>query len=261
MSEKELEVQRHGTMYLISSIGITLVGFLATMFYAHWIGPGVLGQYFLFLSCFAIASLFTDLGIGYAATYRICEGKDPDEFFSASIVLRVSLWLIVAVVMLVFHNYFGTLDQTGLLWILIAVLGISTLVSSCGTAIGASNRLGLAASVSLIQNITQIVIQVIAVFLGFKVYGLIGGLFAGLLTEIVIEIKYIDYQLKKFHWSHVKSIFSFSSLGVPVNLLHHPLRQYEPAYYRIFHAHLRCRSFRGVLDVYCIRIVRKHCSL
>ena len=132
MSEKELEVQRHGTMYLISSIGITLVGFLATMFYAHWIGPGVLGQYFLFLSCFAIASLFTDLGIGYAATYRICEGKDPDEFFSASIVLRVSLWLIVAVVMLVFHNYFGTLDQTGLLWILIAVLGISTLVSSCG---------------------------------------------------------------------------------------------------------------------------------
>ncbi|MGA9205742.1 MAG: polysaccharide biosynthesis C-terminal domain-containing protein [Methanoregula sp.] len=211
MSEKELEVQRHGTMYLISSIGITLVGFLATMFYAHWIGPGVLGQYFLFLSCFAIASLFTDLGIGYAATYRICEGKDPDEFFSASIVLRVSLWLIVAVVMLVFHNYFGTLDQTGLLWILIAVLGISTLVSSCGTAIGASNRLGLAASVSLIQNITQIVIQVIAVFLGFKVYGLIGGLFAGLLTEIVIEIKYIDYQLKKFHWSHVKSIFSFSS--------------------------------------------------
>ena len=211
MSEKELEVQRHGTMYLISSIGITLVGFLATMFYAHWIGPGVLGQYFLFLSCFAIASLFTDLGIGYAATYRICEGKDPDEFFSASIVLRVLLWLIVAVVMLVFHNYFGTLDQTGLLWILIAVLGISTLVSSCGTAIGASNRLGLAASVSLIQNITQIVIQVIAVFLGFKVYGLIGGLFAGLLTEIVIEIKYIDYQLKKFHWSHVKSIFSFSS--------------------------------------------------
>jgi len=211
MSEKELEVQRHGTMYLISSIGITLVGFLATMFYAHWIGPGVLGQYFLFLSFFAIASLFTDLGIGYAATYRICEGKDPDEFFSASIVLRVSLWLIVAVVMLTFHNYFGTLDQTGLLWILIAVLGISTLVSSCGTAIGASNRLGLAASVSLIQNITQIVIQVIAVFLGFKVYGLIGGLFAGLLTEIVIEIKYIDYQLKKFHWSHVKSIFSFSS--------------------------------------------------
>src|SRR5208283_435912 len=211
MSEKELEVQRHGTMYLVSSIGITLIGFLATMFYAHWVGAGVLGQYFLFLSCFAIASLFTDLGIGYATTYRICEGKDQDEYFSASVVLKVSLWLTVAVVMLVFHNYFGTLNQTGLLWILIPVLGISTLVSSFGTAIGASNRLGLAASVSLIQNITQIVIQVIAVFLGFKVYGLIGGLFAGLLTEIVIEIKYIDYQLKKFHWSHVKSIFSFSS--------------------------------------------------
>jgi O-antigen/teichoic acid export membrane protein len=211
MSEKELEVQRHGMMYLISSAGITLVGFLATMFYAHWVGAGVLGQYFLFLSYFAIAGLFTDLGIGYAATYRICEGTDPDRYFSASLVIRLALWVIVAGVMLISSNHFGALNQKGLLWILIAVLGISTMVSSLGTAIGASNRLGLAASVSLIDNITRIIIQVIAVFLGFQVYGLIGGLVAGLLTEIVIDIKYIDYHLRMFNWSHVRSIFSFSS--------------------------------------------------
>ena len=110
-NETSIEVQRHGTMYLISSVGITLIGFLATMFYAHWVGAGVLGQYFLFLSYFAIAGLFTDLGIGYAATYRICEGKDPNEYFTASVVLRLFLWLIVAVVMLVFSNYFGTLGS------------------------------------------------------------------------------------------------------------------------------------------------------
>jgi O-antigen/teichoic acid export membrane protein len=211
MSDIVLEVQRHGTMYLISSAGITLVGFLATMFYAHWVGASVLGQYFLFLSYFAIAGLFTDLGIGYAAMYRICEGKDPDRYFSANLVLRLALWIIVGGVMLVFANQFGNLNHAGLLWILIAVLGISTLVSSLSTAIGASNRLGLAASVSLIDNISRIVIQVVAVFLGFQVYGLIGGLIAGLLTEIVIDIKYIDYHLRKFSWSHVRSIFSFSS--------------------------------------------------
>jgi O-antigen/teichoic acid export membrane protein len=211
MSEKELEVQRHGVMNLISNAGITLVGFLATMFYAHWVGAGVLGQYFLFLSYFAIAGLFTDLGIGYAAMYRICGGKDPDGFFTASLVIRLALWIIVSGVMLVFRNHLGALNQAGMIWILIAVLGISTLCSSLGTAIGASNRLGLAASVSLIDNITRIAIQVIAVFLGFQVYGLIGGLVAGLLTEIVIDIKYIDYHLRKFNWSHVRSIFSFSS--------------------------------------------------
>lgn len=211
MSELELEVQRHGTMYLVSSMGITIIGFLATMFYAHWLGPGILGQYTLFLSYFAVAGLFTDLGIGYAATCRICEGKDTDEYFTINLILRFLLWLVIAIVMLVFSDHFGVLAQTGLLWPLIAVLGISTLVSALSTAIGASNRLGLAASVSLIDNITRIVFQVIAVFLGFRVYGLIGGLAAGLLTEIIIDLKFIDYHLKKFHWSQVRNIFSFSS--------------------------------------------------
>jgi len=211
MSEKELEVQRHGTMYLISSTGLTLIGFLATIFYAHWIGPDILGQYFIFLSFFAITGLFIDLGVGYAALYYICQGKDQNEYFTAGLVIRAALWFIVAVVMLEFNCYFGDLNKTGLLWILIAVLGISTLINSLGTSIGASNRLGLAASVSLIDNIVRIVIQVIAVFLGFQIFGLIGGLIAGLLTEIVIFIKFIDHHLKKFNWSHVKNIFSFSS--------------------------------------------------
>jgi O-antigen/teichoic acid export membrane protein len=212
MSEKELEVQRHGMMYLVSSTGITLIGFLATMFYAHWVGAGVLGQYFLFLSFFAIACQLTDLGIGYAVTYRICEGKDPDEYFTACLVLRLSLWLLVTAGMLCFRFGFGTLGLNDSLWLaLIVVLGISTLVSSLSTAIGASNRLGLAASVSLIDNTTRIIVQVIAVFLGFQVYGLIGGLAAGLMTEIFIDIRFVDYKLKKFHRSHIRGIWSFSS--------------------------------------------------
>ncbi len=211
MSELEREVQRHSVMLLASSAGITLLGFLATIFYAHWVGADVLGQYFLFLSYFAIACLITDFGIVYSATYRICEGEVPNEYFTTSLALRLLIWLIVAGCMLLFSNLFGPLNQTGLLGVFIAVLFIATLVSTLSTAIGASNRLGLAASVSLIDNITRIVIQVIAVFLGFKVYDLIGGLVAGLLAELMIDLKYLGYHLRRFDWSHVKKIFSFSS--------------------------------------------------
>ena len=211
MEDVEQEVQRHGTMLLISSLGITFIGFLATVFYAHWVGPGTLGQYYLFLSYFAILCLFTDFGIGYATTHRICEGKEPDRYFTASLFLRLGLYVIITIILLIFYNQFGNLNETGLLWILISVLGISTFTSSISLAIGASNRLGIAASVSLINNIVRITFQVIAVFLGFHVYGLIGGLVAGLLVELIIDLRYVDYHLKKFEWKHVKNIFSFSS--------------------------------------------------
>ena len=114
MSEKELEVQRHGIMYLISSTGITIIGFLATIFYAHWVGAEVLGLYFLFLSSFAILGLFTDLGIGYAATQRICSGVDQNEFFSANITIRLFFYAIVCTVMIVFREYFADLNSSGL---------------------------------------------------------------------------------------------------------------------------------------------------
>ena len=217
MSEKELEVQRHGIMYLISSAGITLIGFLATMFYAHWVGAEVLGLYFLFLSFFAILSLFTDLGIGYAATQRICSGVDQNEFFSANITIRLFFYAIVCTIMIVFQQYFADLNSSGLLFVLLAILAVSTFASSISVAIGASNRLGLAASVSLLNNVARIIVQVIAVFLGFHVYGLIGGFTVGIILELIIELKFIDYHIKKFNWSHVKSLISFSSWAVLIS--------------------------------------------
>ena len=112
--------------------------------------------------------------------------------------------------LITFQDRFVDLKQAGLFWLLIIVVGISILQSTAGMAIGASNRLGLAASTTLINNIVRIIFQVIAVFLGFQVYGLVGGLIAGILLELVIQLKFIDYHLERFGWSHIRSIFSFS---------------------------------------------------
>ncbi len=210
MSEPIIEIQRHGTMYLMSSLGITMVGFFATIFYAHWVGAETLGEYFLFLSYFSISCLITDFGIGYAGTQRICEGRDPDRFFTTSLVLRLLNFIILVMGFIIFRDRFADLNQAGLFWLLIIVVGITTLQSTLGMAIGASNRLGLAASTTLINNIVRIIIQVIAVFFGFKVYGLVGGLVAGILLEMIVQLKFVDYHLKKFEWSHIRSIFSFS---------------------------------------------------
>jgi O-antigen/teichoic acid export membrane protein len=204
------EVQRHGTMYLVSSVGITFIGFLATIFYAHWVGASVLGAYFLFLSSYSILSLITDFGIVYAGAQRISARMDPDRFFTACLAIRLGIYLLLCLGLFLFRDRFADLNQTGLFWVLPVVVGITVIQTSFGMAISASNRLGLAASTTLINNIVRIVIQVVFVFLGYQVYGLVGGLVAGILIEAIIEYFYVDYRLKKFEWSHVQSLFSFS---------------------------------------------------
>ncbi|MGD1004244.1 MAG: oligosaccharide flippase family protein [Methanoregulaceae archaeon] len=211
MSDLKAEIQRHGLMYLFSSMGITMVGFFATMFYAHWVGAKVLGIYFLFLSVFNILCVFMDLGVNYASINLMCRGKDTDSYFSANLVIHLVLFGITVAGLLLFHEYFSVIQTTDLLLLLIIAAGLMTLLSITSVAISASNRLGLAASLTFLNNVTRIGFQVVAVFLGFQVYGLIGGLIAGLLLQALIELKYIDYHVRKFDFSQVKQIFSYSN--------------------------------------------------
>jgi O-antigen/teichoic acid export membrane protein len=207
---REMEVQRHGLMYLFSTIGITVAGFFATMFFAHWVGAEVLGTYFLFLSYYGILSLFSDSGIGTAAVKRISEGKDQDAFFTVSLVLRFVVFLSTIAVFVLFRDRFVDLNEAGLFWILIGVVGIGIINSQVGTSIAGTNRLGLAASTSLLNNLVRIGIQVVLVYLGFQVMGLIGGLVTGILVQIAIESRFIDLHLARFTWAQVKNIFSYS---------------------------------------------------
>jgi len=210
MDEIVSEVQRHGIMLMLSSAGITLIGFFATMFYAHWVGATVLGAYFLFLSVFSILTIFTDLGIGLSAQKKMCEGKDQDQVFTANIIVRLVLYLFIVGALIIFGEKFVTFNSSGIFFALIAVLGISTVSSSISVAMGASNRLGLLATGSFFNNLIRITVQVVLVYCGYEISGLIGGLVAGILFEMCLYFRYIDYNLVSFTLGNVKTLFSYS---------------------------------------------------
>jgi O-antigen/teichoic acid export membrane protein len=200
----EMEVHRHGLMMLASSTVITFVGFLATMFYAHWLGADILGNYFLFLSYFSL------LGLNYATLKRISEGGEQSAYFTTGLILRLLLFLAMSLLLVVFRDHFVDLNSAGLFWILIGVFGIGTLASCLATAISGANRLGLAASMNLADNITRIFVQVTAVLIGYQVYGLVGGIIAGLLVEMVIALRYIDFRPVRVQLRHLRSLLHYS---------------------------------------------------
>ncbi|MDW7727982.1 MAG: hypothetical protein SCH70_12905 [Candidatus Methanoperedens sp.] len=76
-------VRRQSIVSLIWQIALTFIGFLSTMYFAHAVGAGVQGAYFLFIAYFGIISLMTDGGFGGAAIKRISEGEEQDAYFSA----------------------------------------------------------------------------------------------------------------------------------------------------------------------------------
>jgi O-antigen/teichoic acid export membrane protein len=207
---REMEVQRHGMMFLLSTVGVTIAGFLATMFYAHRVGAEVLGMFFLFLSYYGILSLFSESGIGYAGVKRISEGTDPDAFYTACLVLRLIIYFLTIAVFIIFRDLFVDLNQSGFFWILIAVVGLDIVNAQLGTSVSGCNRLGLAASTALINNLLRIGVQVILVYLGYRILGLVGGFIAGMIIQILLQSRFIDLHLKRFTWDHVRNIFTYA---------------------------------------------------
>ncbi|MEA2076399.1 MAG: polysaccharide biosynthesis C-terminal domain-containing protein, partial [Candidatus Marinimicrobia bacterium] len=69
---------------------------------------------------------------------------------------------------------------------------------------------GINATAGFINNISRILIQVVAVFLGYGVAGLAGGFVLGMLVSSIVQLRFFDLRFVRFGWRHLKSLSSFS---------------------------------------------------
>jgi O-antigen/teichoic acid export membrane protein len=203
-------VRRQSLIHIGTNITITAVGFLSTFYLAHVLGPSVLGAYFLFLAYFGIFNLIVDGGFGGATAKRMSEGKDKEEFYSASAALRLMLLVVSLAILFVFRPYLVDLNSSDLFgWLVISLI----VNLPFGIAAGGNYGLGKAGVVqgsNLINNLTRIVLQVIFVFLGFQLAGLAGGFIAGLGAGFLFNYRYLEVRFCRFTWVHMKSLFTFS---------------------------------------------------
>ena len=204
------EVQRQSIASFIGQIAFTFIGFLSTMYFAHTVGASILGAYFLFTAYYGIINMVADGGFGGAAIKRISEGEEQDAFFSAFFVLR-SLFVIVVIVALIScRRYFVDLNSAGIFnWLLLALIA-SLFYGAVISGVAGRGKMGIYAAGNFINNLSRVLIQVAAIFLGYGIAGLVGGFVAGLLIATIIELRFFDLHLVRFKWRHIKSLSAFS---------------------------------------------------
>jgi O-antigen/teichoic acid export membrane protein len=203
-------VRRQSIIHIGTNIAITAIGFLSTVYFAHVLGPSILGAYFLFLAYFGIFNLIVDGGFGNATAKRISEGKEQEEFFSASAALRLGLLAISLILLFVFRPFLVDLNSADLFWWLVLALVVNL---PFGITSGGNYGLGKAGVVQgsiLLNNLLRIIIQVVAVFLGFQLAGLAGGFIFGIVIGCLFNYRYLELQFRRFTLVHLKSLFTFS---------------------------------------------------
>jgi O-antigen/teichoic acid export membrane protein len=203
-------IQRQSLITLFSTIALTIVGFLSTIYFAHTLGPAPLGSYFLFLAYFGIFNLIGDGGFGGAAVKRISEGKETNEYFSAFVFIRIVLLAVSVTALLCAEPYLKDVTSSGVFfWLLLALL-ISVFSGCTGIGIYGSGKVGLYQISFFLDAFLRTLFQIIAVFFGFGVAGLAGGFVGGLIAGGIANFRYLDLKLVRFRLSHLKNLSGFS---------------------------------------------------
>jgi O-antigen/teichoic acid export membrane protein len=203
-------IQRQSFITLISTIALTGIGFLSTIYFAHTLGPAPLGAYFLFLAYFGILNLIGDGGFGGAAVKRISEGKEPNEYLSAFVFIRIVLLAVSVTVLLLAEPYLMDITSSGIFFWLLLALIISVFSSSTAMGVYGAGKVGVYQISNFVDVLLRILFQVGCVFFGFGVAGLAGGFVGGLIAGGIVNFRYLDLKLVRFGRSHIKNLTGFS---------------------------------------------------
>jgi len=194
----------------LTYLGLTGVGFLSTMYFAHVLGATVLGTYYLFLAYYGVFDLIADGGFGGAAVKRISEGKEQNEYYSAYLFLRICLLSLAIIVLIAGHPYLKGLETLNVFYWLTLALFVSIVYSGAVNGVIGTGKVGVSQISRMINAFVKVFVQIISVFLGFGVGGLIGGLILGLIVGSIINFHFLKLHLTWFNGSHMKNLFMFS---------------------------------------------------
>ncbi|MDU9375478.1 lipid II flippase MurJ [Methanocorpusculaceae archaeon Sp1] len=203
-------IQRQSMIQISVTIAITLLGFLSTMLFTHFLGKDLMGVYFLFLAYFGIFNMIGDGGFGTAAVKRISEGKDQNEYITAYATLRFLLIIVSTLLLLVIGPYFVDLEGYNMIPWIIAALAAAFFGHTITYGVYSLGHVGIWNLSTGISEFSRIGIQVIAVLLGYSVAGLFGGFVIGMILSGLVCIRYFTFKPARFGFHHLQSLFSYS---------------------------------------------------
>ncbi|MCU0631417.1 MAG: oligosaccharide flippase family protein [Methanolinea sp.] len=207
-------VRRQALLSVGANVGITAVGYLATVYIAHAAGAEVLGAYFLFLAYYSLAALGADGGMGGAAVKLISEGKDEEAYFTAQAVIRLSLLaLCTGLIVLVISPFMRDFSSAGLLPWLILALGAGAVGGILSTGVYGGGSAGALQVSEFASTVVRVVVQVASVYAGFAMAGMAGGFVAGILAAILINSRFLRFHVARFGWRHVRAMIPYAAWG------------------------------------------------
>lgn len=206
-----MKLGQTSVLLFISKIATSLLGFIATIYFARVIGAGDLGIYFLTITVVSWLGLLGTIGFRIPTKKRISESTgDEGEYVLASLVVALGSFLVLAVFLVVFRDYVSSYIGMDVVDYVIVILLAFILFRFISAVLQGQNLVHLFAGVRVVRKGSEVFIQLAAVMLGFSVVGLLVGYASGALIAVLIGALLVSVDLERPKKSHFVSLYSYA---------------------------------------------------
>lgn len=205
-----MSIARSSMIWFIARILSIIIGFISLSYFAHALGAKLLGIYYLFLSVQGILYTISNAGIGGAVEKRMSEKRSQSEFFTASLILNIFSIIAISIIIFIFNNEINNYLGISLTIPLIIILSLNQFSAWIVAVLFGEHKVAASALVELFRDFSKLITQIIVIFIGFGVYGLIVGVGIGYLASIFVGILLIDAGLSKPDRWHYSRLLDFS---------------------------------------------------
>ena len=209
-----MSIARSGIVWTAAKVVTLLLSWVALMVFTRVLQrPEIaLGQYYLFETVVAFFVLLGNGGVNQAITKRVSEGEEQGEILVAGLIMSVALLLVSSFVVLLSSNIITNYFQAG--WHIIPFIALAPWAlqfrSYVSSALEGFSRVGLSGGISLLEVFVKTVVQMLLVWFGFGLFGLLTGVVLGGLVSGLAGLLPIVREFRRPKWRHVRSITDFA---------------------------------------------------
>lgn len=188
----------------------SILGFLATLYFARLLGAEIVGYYAVTMSIVSWLKLGGTLGVSEAVVKRISEGEDPEAFYTAGIVVVFVFGIVLSLGVILTRDIMASYIGADVWPFVVALLLTGLFVTYVQSALKGRHKVHIAGILTPTNLTISSLTQIGLVFGSFGLAGMLGGYLLGELIVGVVGLLFLSIGIKRPSRHHFDQLFDFA---------------------------------------------------
>lgn len=208
-----MRIGQTSVIYFLGKVVSSVIGFLATIYFARLLGAEVLGLYAVAIAVSRWLQLGGSMGVGSAVEKRMSEGQEPEQYFAAGVLMVTAFAAVIVASLVVFRHQVNAYVGADVAFLIAALTAVQLLFAIIGAGLKGQRRVHVYGILKPVKEASESLTQVLFIvplLFGFGLIGLLVGRVIGAFIGALLALAVLGVRFRRPRPEHFRRLFSFA---------------------------------------------------